>query len=323
MINLAALEDDARALTRRLQASVIPGAWRPSPVEAEAVRLREALLSIPGVLSHFRHTCLAAGRQNFPDSPLHKQQYLQWDRLPTIRERVRAPVVILRQLWRLSRVRTVTADDLTDRGVGHPLRIWLPWLLPSGAITWVPTSEAQIRFVYYRTRLEALASPLGTVLEIGGGYGGLAVELLRRCAVTRYVLVELPDALPLAWFYLRACVDDAVDLACTRAELHASTARVLLVAPWLLPEVTIQPDLVLNTASFQHMDAENLRFYCAQIARLRPEWMYLVNRNTIRHPTDVPIDQYPIPAWLQLVDDRPWPLARTLRERTYQRQEGA
>ncbi len=65
------------------------------------------------------------------------------------------------------------------------------------------------------------------------------------------------------------------------------------------------------------MDLQNLRFYFGEIERIHPNMLYLVNRNSKRDPTDVPIDDYPIPSYLQMVDDRPWLLGRTLRERTY------
>ena len=54
-------------------------------------------------------------------------------------------------------------------------------------------------------------------------------------------------------------------------------------------------DIVVNTMSMQHMTNKNLNYYFTQIERLHPKYLYLVNRNIKRDPTDIEIQNYPIP----------------------------
>jgi putative sugar O-methyltransferase len=197
-----------------------------------------------------------------------------------------------------------------------------PWPIPPVGPRLLSTTEAQLRWLYYRYRLEELAGRrLGTVLEIGGGYGGLAVELLTKSQMEWYFFVELPDTLPLTWFYARACLGDNVAIAYTPQDVSKPNAQLVLLPPWLLPAVTGRVDLIVNTVSFNHMDRRNLNFYFGEIGRLQAKRLYLVNRNWKREPTDVAIDDYPIPSEFKLVDDQPWLLAPHVRERTYLRTE--
>ena len=168
-------------------------------------------------------------------------------------------------------------------------------------------TEAQIRYLYYRGQIgQLIGSSFDTVMEIGGGYGGLAGELLRRSNIRQYLLVELPDAMPLAYFYLKASFDCPIQVLYQPGETVDPDARIVILAPWKLADVSDGIDLLVNTMSFQHMTEENIKYYFAEVGRLAPEWMYLVNRELPSENSYVRISDYPIPDSYATVHHEPW-----------------
>jgi putative sugar O-methyltransferase len=115
-----------------------------------------------------------------------------------------------------------------------------------------------------------------TVLEIGGGYGGLAHQVARCLgnSLTRYVIVDLPEVLLLAASYLSIHdgVDDVylydpADPTTTVDQLKGGTARFILVPNHRLDLLTDIPvDLALNIASFQEMTLDQVDGYLSTIA---------------------------------------------------------
>ena len=63
----------------------------------------------------------------------------------------------------------------------------------------VPIDADQPRFNYHATRIKGLAPR--TVLEIGGGYGGLVRQLKKQIDI-QYVDIDLPETLYLAYYFL-------------------------------------------------------------------------------------------------------------------------
>jgi hypothetical protein len=300
---LQSLEEQSIALFDRLKKAVVPGPWDPSPVEDKYLRLRETLLTTPGLLRGFRHTFLAAGRHNFPDSP-SKTAYLDWGGGVPFQTRWRGAIHLLKMAWTLYRHRPFRLTELDSNLVGQPTTYDLPAQLCGST---VHMTEAQLRYLYYRRQLtEALGGSLSTVLEIGGGYGGLAAELLQRMNIGRYYLVELPESVPLAYFYLRASFDCPVQVLSTPEDPVDPAARIIILPAWKLQSITEPISLLINTMSFQHMMPESVRFYLAQADRLQARHLYLVNRDSKRDPTDLPISQYPIPASYRVASRRTW-----------------
>jgi hypothetical protein len=299
------------------------GAWDPSPVEDKYLSLRETLLMMPGVLRQFRRSFLAAGRLNFPDFPRPKEHFLQWDD-HLMGQRWAGALHLLKMAIRLYLQRTYSLAELNDARVGQPttyripasargalagfgrkvLRLKLsrgPW------VSWIHVTEAQLRYLYYRRQIQSLVGEsFASVLEIGGGHGGLAAELLQHLPIGKYFIVELPEALPLAYFYLRACFDCPIQVLYRAEDVVDPAARIVILAPWKLQELGGEVDLLINTMSFQHMMPESLEFYLRQTDRLKAKHLYMVNRDTKRDPTDLIISEYPIPGAYRKTYCKPW-----------------
>lgn len=329
------VEREAIELFNAISAHTIHGDWLPSPVEERGRAVREALIRTPGTLRAFRRSFLASGRLNFPDSPRPKEHFLAWgDRLPTTLEYLRGAWHMLRMAVRLRMRVEFQLSDLDDNRVGMPsvyavpasLRDGMQWLLHAlvrsrrhAADRLVHLTEVRMRTYYYCRQIERFfGRRFGPVLEIGGGYGALAGEFVDYLETPVYFLVELPDAIPLAYFYLRIHLGRDVQVLHRAGDRVQPGARVVILPPWMLHELDLNMDLAINTMSFQHMNWLNLGFYFREIERLAIQRMYLVNRNARRDPSDVPIDAYPIPGELRLLTDGLYPFGPH-RERFYGR----
>ncbi|OGL15622.1 MAG: hypothetical protein A3K12_13465 [Candidatus Rokubacteria bacterium RIFCSPLOWO2_12_FULL_71_19] len=126
---------------------------------------------------------------------------------------------------------------------------------------------------------------VGSVLEIGPGYGGQAELLLKAHPHLRVCIVDIPPQLYVANQYLSACFGRSVlgyKEAAEAGTLEASVLdryRVVCLAPWQLPALRgVSFDLFWNSASFQEMEPAVVENYAGYVQRLVSGWLYLMNR---------------------------------------------
>ena len=124
-----------------------------------------------------------------------------------------------------------------------------------------PDSPDQL---YAASRLrEVMATQLGrsegarTIVEIGGGYGGMAYWLLRMVDPARYVIVDLPIVGVLQGYFLsKALGDSAVGLFG-----ETSAAKVLITPAHRLASVATPFDVLVNKDSMPEMPAQVMLDY--------------------------------------------------------------
>lgn len=112
------------------------------------------------------------------------------------------------------------------------------------------------------------------ILEIGGGYGGLARAILETCRqIESYTIVDIPEVARVAAWFL------------------ADYPKVRVILPDELAAVPL-PTLVIQTRGFAEMSAAELAYYFAFINRLRPGAMlWTINRLTkVSALRDYPFD---------------------------------
>ena len=122
---------------------------------------------------------------------------------------------------------------------------------------------------------------LDGLIEIGGGYGGMAEVVLKLHPDLDYVDVDIPPQIYLATQYLSACFEGEVvsyDETRRESELHLdnfSGKRVLVLCPWQLPKLTGRYGLFINSASFQEMEPEVVKNYAEELNRLVSHYGYI------------------------------------------------
>ena len=150
-----------------------------------------------------------------------------------------------------------------------------------GTLLYEPVFEYHYHASYINSLIGEIETP--TVLEIGGGFGGLAYHLLRRNRSIKYIGLDLPENALLQAYYLLSAFPDLRVLtfgpdmpAITRETLAEYDAIIL--PNFCLPEIeNALCDVVVNIRSFGEMSIDTLREYFAQIERISPLWIFHEN----------------------------------------------
>jgi hypothetical protein len=121
------------------------------------------------------------------------------------------------------------------------------------------------------------------VLELGGGFGGLAYYLIRDNAALTYVDFDLPEATALASYYLLRCLPDANIQLYGEVELSAAALRtpgVLMMPSFeILRMPSASAAIAFNSYSLAEMSPATIHLYLDQIARITNGYFMHVNHN--------------------------------------------
>jgi len=265
-------------LVSRLKSEAIETKWGPSPVEIWKSKISS---HYEGDVSDFRRRKISSGTINPPDRPkkLVEEPYPNdsWYR------RVINTVTLMKLLGRLEVHSLLFNGSLFKYCPELNSHKFRRFSIPNNYL-----SEIGIRMSYYSHRIKKMGLENPVILEIGAGYGSLSNYL--KGNYSKYIIVDLIENLILSSEYL------------SEAGLNFDVFPVISDdddSIHLLAGGDIQKldnvDIVVNTMSMQHMSEENLKYYFNQINRLNPALIYLVNRNIKRDPTDIEIQNYPVP----------------------------
>ena len=123
---------------------------------------------------------------------------------------------------------------------------------------------------------------VGTILELGPGYGRTAYVFLTLQTGCRYVLVDIPPALYVAQRYLSNVFSDRKifsfrpfdTFADVREEYEA--ADIVFLTPNQLESLPDQSiDLFINISSLHEMRMDQIEYYFGEIERLTRRYFYL------------------------------------------------
>lgn len=130
-----------------------------------------------------------------------------------------------------------------------------------------------------------------TVLDIGSGFGGMALFLARWSArPLRIVLLDVPLNLATAYAFLRTAAPElrvklfsdiqSLEFEAQNAKTTRETGPVILLVPTLFSEAAatwFPADLLHNAQSFGEMDAESVHFYLTTL--VRPQTTVVIESN--------------------------------------------
>lgn len=160
----------------------------------------------------------------------------------------------------------------------------------------------QPRHDYFAKKIENLCSQISTdrptVLEIGGGYGGLCVQLFRRINNLRYIDCDLPETLYLAYYFLRKALNKKIVWALD-GKTEGLLADIILVPAMNYNAIIAPVDLIFNGNSLSEMAEETVANYMELLHRLRPSYFLHQNSNFVLFPDsprhiEVIASQFPI-----------------------------
>jgi len=140
-----------------------------------------------------------------------------------------------------------------------------------------------------------------TILEVGGGYGGLLIQLLKRKFNFSYINIDLPETLLISYYYLKRTFGVNI---CLHKDLESSVFKSKInFIPYKnnLHVKKINVDLLFNANSFSEMSKNVLYKYFKLINnKIKPEYILHQNSNINLFPksrrhkeiqsSDFPID---------------------------------
>jgi len=141
--------------------------------------------------------------------------------------------------------------------------------------------------------------PTGRMLEIGGGHGHLLKSLAEFHRGGQLIAVDLPANLMATHLYFERHFPGAVGRFWFDDDRIDPSARLVTVAPWKLRELPVADTIALNFRSFQHMDRANHTFYSDALKAIGCKAVYHLNRDVVRDPTDLRLDDYPLRGWMR------------------------
>ncbi len=120
-------------------------------------------------------------------------------------------------------------------------------------------------------RLRNLQHPV--IVEIGGGYGGLAYFIKQIVPDATYIIVDLPRSLLFSGCYLTVTLSSACPVGVFDGGSFSSPGGVSLVVNRLLDKLSnVKIDLAINTLSFAEMAPKIVAHYAAFLAgHIAPE----------------------------------------------------
>lgn len=117
------------------------------------------------------------------------------------------------------------------------------------------------------------------ILEIGGGYGGLLIQLLKRKFNFSYINIDLPETLLISYYYLKRTFDANI---CLHKNLELSILKNKIVYIPYEDELFIKKiniDLLFNANSFSEMSKKVLYKYFNLINKIKPGYILHQNSN--------------------------------------------
>lgn len=173
-------------------------------------------------------------------------------------------------------------------------------------------SPSSLEYTFMLTHLEPYLADVEVVVEIGGGYGGLARLLKTALPSLKLVLLDLPEVNAIQTYFLKTAFSEKklITLRDVRS-LDTIDPRSLefdfLVLPGQLIE-RLAPgsfQLAVNTRSMMEMDPKTVSFYIEHLQRqLGPgSFFYCVNR----YEKKTRLKDYPFDDRWYVSYSAPWP----------------
>ncbi len=143
------------------------------------------------------------------------------------------------------------------------------------------------RHIYYANKINALLNNATThrptIFEVGGGYGGLCLELLNLSDLKglRYINCDLPETLYLCYFFLKKMLPSSVRIGWATEKMP--NADIILV-PAHKKDLVTHADIMFNTLSLSEMGRKTVDEYIGILHKIKPRYFLHTNSNFVLFP---------------------------------------
>ena len=145
------------------------------------------------------------------------------------------------------------------------------------------------RHDYYADKIITLLKnkKIPTILEIGGGYGGLLAQLIKRKYKFNYINIDIPKSLMVSYYFIRSNFSKKI-LINERIKLKKIKKNSIIFVPFTKNfnwESNLEIDLVFNSNSFSELDNKILNYYLKLInTKIIPKFILHQNSNILLYP---------------------------------------
>lgn len=140
-----------------------------------------------------------------------------------------------------------------------------------------------------------------TLVEIGGGYGGLCFQLLKRNFNDIYINIDILETLLINYYFFRKYTQKNIIICDLINVSNFNSKNLYLGTTNYFRNLNTKIDLVFNSNSFSEMSKKDIRHYFNLINKYKPKYIYHQNSNILLFPNsnrhietiskDFPIDK--------------------------------
>jgi putative sugar O-methyltransferase len=203
---------------------------------------------------------------------------------PKIKERYRhlflGDVVHRHELWKQETDNKYSIADLVSPDIGNPYGFFVDGVFLKAGSDYQHCYAARIGSILQPSTQQ-------TVVELGGGFGGMAYYIIRDNPHTTYIDLDLPENMSLATYYLLKAFPTLPALLYVEAELTTETLKNYRIV--LMPSFEIQKletksvSVSFNSYSLAEMSPSAIQEYIDNIARITHGYFMHINhtRNAV------------------------------------------
>lgn len=185
---------------------------------------------------------------------------------------------------------SVSLSTLNAPSIGNPYGYKI-----DGVILYEPVFEYHYQATYFNQLLSEIKNPV--ILEIGGGFGGLAYFLLKNSSSVKYIGFDLPENILIQSYYLSKAFPNSRILKYDDSFTKLNRDVLELFDIVLLPNFELDKveslfaDLIVNVRSLSEMSYESIVNYLNEIDRIGR--MFFFHENISKPRSD---EEYGVPS---------------------------
>tara|TARA_B100000524_G_scaffold327787_1_gene212092 strand:+ start:68 stop:1123 length:1056 start_codon:yes stop_codon:yes gene_type:complete len=120
--------------------------------------------------------------------------------------------------------------------------------------------------------------------EIGGGYGGLIFQLLKRGFKGTIINVDIIETLLISYFFLRKFTKKKIIICDLEKKINFNSNNIYLCTPEFFLKLKSKINLIFNCHSFSEMSKNDLNLYLKKINKIKVNYFLHQNSNILLYP---------------------------------------
>ena len=147
------------------------------------------------------------------------------------------------------------------------------------------------RHDYYSSKIMDLLTNIKKnkkfLVEIGGGYGGLIFQLLKRNFKDVYLNVDILETLLINYYFLRKYTKKKIIICDLENPKKFNNKNIYLSTRSYFSKLKSNIDVVFNSNSFSEMSKKDVKYYFKYINLFKSKYIYHQNSDVLLYPNSL------------------------------------